>query len=250
MEQQEEMYQESTGSIADDELALTRENVFLGEYPFEVIKESLQKQFEDYINIEDPIDYVAIFYRQMEQSLLVLTYDDEQYPTEKKELLDSVYSEFLNFVCDIIHLRLNITIKAYDEGDLYQKGLKETISNIYRFFILSAKNVLRKVILSDVIKVIGNIGEDDQAFFHIVDMKLEDYDPYFVTMDISKFLSYAADDEIYDLFDTNEVSGNFLLKYSPKFYRNDDFKVDVINSIVLYQQFNQDVQRLNQEESE
>ena len=244
MENEEEKVQQAENALGDDEGIYTKETVFLGAYSFDTIKESIENQFNNYIELSDDIDYVSIFYRQLEQSLSELRYDDEQHPEEKRDLLDAVYNEFIDFIATLIQRRLNITIRAYDEGDIYNLDLRDTIKQIYSFFILNARRVFKNVILMDSIKSVEDIGDDDETFFHIIETRMEDYDPLFTSMDVPTFLLYAKNDEMYELFETNVVSGNFLKKYSPKFYQNQDFKLDVINAIVLYQQFHDDVQRL------
>ena len=61
-----------------------------------------------------------------------------------------------------------------------------------------------------------------------------------LTMTPTEFLKYRGDDDITDLFENGVVSGNFLIKYSPKLYANDEFQVELINHIVMIQTMEED----------
>ena len=52
-----------------------------------------------------------------------------------------------------------------------------------------------------------------------------------------EFLRYIDDNEVFELFNSNKVNGNFLRKYSPKLYQNEDLKVEIINEITLQNVF-------------
>ena len=54
--------------------------------------------------------------------------------------------------------------------------------------------------------------------------------------------NYIKDEDMIDLFESNKVIGNFLRKYSPKLYQNEEFKIDIINNITTYSQFLADLQ--------
>jgi len=245
MEQEEERFQPENAR-GDDEGIYTKETVFLGPYSYNTIEDSIDEQFKDYIGLPDETDYVAIFYHQLEQSLAELRRDDEQHPEEKKALLDSVYADFIGLMETQFRLRFNITIKAIDEGDIYNLSLRDTIKALYHYFVLNAKQNIKSVIIMDIEKSVEDVGDNDDTFFHIVEDKMHDHDPIFTTMDVPTFLIYSGNREVYEYFESNDVSGNFLKKLSPKFYINEDFKVDIINAIVIHQQFHKDVYKLSQ----
>ena len=53
-------------------------------------------------------------------------------------------------------------------------------------------------------------------------------------------MRYCEDQNIIDQFENNKLTGNFLKKYSPRLYQFEEFEVDIINQIVLMQEFQED----------
>ena len=66
---------------------------------------------------------------------------------------------------------------------------------------------------------------------------MDEYNPLISNSTTIDFLKKTTTDSgVYDLFMDGEFSGNFLTKYSPKFYKNDEFMLDVTNYILtLYE---------------
>ena len=65
------------------------ERCFIGDTPFKTILESLENQFNDYINLDDKTNYVDLFYDQMKQSyeqIQDVGIDIDEY----KEILDKI----------------------------------------------------------------------------------------------------------------------------------------------------------------
>ena len=56
-----------------------------------------------------------------------------------------------------------------------------------------------------------------------------------------EFLKYRGDQEIIQFFENGKVVGNFLRKYTPKLYQNEEFEVELINYITMVQQSKEEV---------
>ena len=89
----------------DDGIPLTyeeinKDEIFVGEIPFQVILENIEEQFSDYINQEDKVNYIDIFYEELDQSYALIKDDEEEHPEEKKEILDNLHQKFLETIGD------------------------------------------------------------------------------------------------------------------------------------------------------
>lgn len=212
---------------------LIREHAFLGKFSLIPIFEGIVDQFRDYINMEDKENYVDIFYTQLHASRIELLEDDwEEHPSSVKDVLDTIHRTFIDLMQKWFYQRLTISItdleaEAYDEEDI-----EFIIRRLYEFFILDAQNNFKVVIGSGVQRAIKN-WEDytDEEYFPMVQKLTLEYSPLITTITPMEFLQIRGDKEIFELFDNGRVTGNFLRKYSPKFYHNEAFHSDVINYI-------------------
>ena len=225
-----------------DFMELIRERAFLGDTPFDSICEGIRKQFENYINMEDQTNYVDIFYQQLALSYDVVNNDEsEEHPNEIRDVLDSFYQAFMDIMQSLFSTRLTITIPDLEAESIDREDLEFIIRRLYEFFILGAKNNFKVVIATDINPKLKDIGDDDNEYFRRLNELMENYSPLILTITPMDFIRYRGDQEIYDLFDNNRVVGNFLRKYSPKLYQNEDFRVELINYITMVAHFKQDI---------
>jgi hypothetical protein len=224
---------------------LIEQHAFLGTYPFDVIMEGIQKQFEDYINMDDPVNYVDIFYNQLHASHNKVQQDDgEEHPNEIKEVLDRIYLKFVGTINNLFNQRIAIGITPIEEESLYSPDLEFIIRRLYEFFILNAKTNFKVVIASNMLPSLNNIGDDDNQFFKTVQELIDEYNPLISSVPPMKFLQYRGDQDICDLFENGIVTGNFLRKYTPKLYQNEDFQVEIVNYITMIHQFKGDMSNI------
>lgn len=221
---------------------LIEEHAFLGQYPFNVILEGIQKQFEDYINMDDTNNYVDIFFNQLHASYnKVKMNDGEEHPTEIREVLDNIYKRFIDNIHLLFHDRLTLSIIPIEEGNITDPDVEFIIRRLYEFFILSAKTNFKVVIATDVNALIKDIGDNDDEYFRVLQGAMDRYSPLVTSVTPTQFLQCRGDQEVYDLFENGRVTGNFLRKYSPKLYQNEDFEVELVNYITMVHQFKQDI---------
>lgn len=219
-----------------DYAEMVSDNIFIGDYPIEAILQGLEEQFSDYINIEDTTNYVDIFYVQWNKSVQALEEDNGEYHVQElKEVLGNIKDKFLDKINELFERRLTITILAVDDESTPDVDeLEIVIRQLYEFFILNAKSNFLAVIAGDIaIKLVGIM--DDNTFLARVTEMLSDYSPFIRCMDTKKFLDYCENTEIMELYDTGQIAGNFLRKYSPKLYQNEEFKVEIINEVSMVQ---------------
>ena len=229
---------------------LIQERAFLGVYPFATILEGIQKQFQDYINMGDANNYVDIFFSQLQDSFDAVNNNDaEDHPVEIREVLNNIYGNFIDNVKLLFNDRLNISIIDIEDDNIHDPDLEFVIRRMYEFFILDARDNFKVVITTDILQLIKDIGDDDDAFFRAIDEAMDRYTPLLTSVTPSQFLKYRGDQEVCDLFENHRVNGNFLKKYTPKLYMNDDFQVELINYITMVHQFRGDVASVNKEES-
>lgn len=225
-----------------DYVELRDQNLFIGIYPLDTILNGIENQFQDYINIEDTTNYVDIFYVQLEKSIeAVLENENEIHKQELIDRLGDYKDNFVYRVEELFEKRLTIAITAIDDESTPDIDEVEiVIRKMYEFFILGAKDNFLTAITSDMsLKKIDII--DDNEFFNTIENELNNYSPFITCITPTKFLHYCEADEILEFYEDGQVSGNFLRKYSPKFYQNEEFKEEVINSIILVNDFKEDI---------
>jgi hypothetical protein len=218
---------------------LIRERAFLGEVPSEPIFDGIRRQFEDYINLEDQTNYVDVFYTQLALSYDRVNSDDsEEYPNEIREALDKLHQQFVDLMQEQLQMRLTLGLFDLESGVVHREDLEFILRRLYEFFILGAKHNFKTVIAADVLRNIGEVTEDD--FIPQIGELMEAYNPLIGSIDPMEFLQLRGDEEIFELFDNGRVNGNFLRKYTPKLYQNDEFTVEIINHITMLYRFKEE----------
>lgn len=221
-------------NLVNDYSELIEQEAFLGDTPYPTIIEGIKEQFDDYIGTEDRTDYVDTFFTQLATSYETAENDDEEdHKQEIREALDRIRDDFIDTFAEQLRSRLMITITAIEDEERDYDSIESTIRLLYPFFILEAKKTMMSVIKYDIMQNLKGLDLNDERYFQRVKVLMGNYSPLFSTMGPQEFLKLANNPEISWLFNTGAVSGNFLRKYSPKFYRNDEFMVDIINEVTL-----------------
>lgn len=234
---------ESTTSVAvDDDKPIDRSDIiqdraFRGEFSYNTIKESITTQADDYMNIEDTTDYVTIFFEQYHKSCdYAINDDQEEYKDDAIRYLNDLKDNFLDFMDELFQKRLNVSI---DEDRMDEYDHDWIVSTLYQFFFINARDNFKTCISLDVVGRMTNEAElDDNEYFDTIQDLMNLYTPL-LTMTPTEFLKYRGDEEIIELFDSGVVSGNFLIKYTPKLYANEEFQVELINHITMIQSLNE-----------
>lgn len=226
---------------AIDYTELIKSRAFLGDTPFSVILEGLETQFDDYINLEDKTNYVDIFYSQLHKSYESVKSDaSEDHPNEVIEVLDNIHQTFISSICNMLYERLTLTIIDVEGESFNPDDLEFVLRRVYEFFILGARDNFKVVIAASVLPNVIDII-DDSVYFLKVQELVWMHNPLITSFGPMEFLKYRNDSEIIEMFNNGKIAGNFLRKYSPKFYQNGDFLVEVINHITIIQQFRTDL---------
>jgi hypothetical protein len=247
--QREEYPSDDSNDSLSDFSELIKERSFVGVFPLETILEGIRKQFEDYINLEDVTNYVEIFYKQLNDSFNRLRDDDsEEHPQEIKEVLDGYYNTFVDLIKSLFEDRLTIVIRDL-ETEEDDEEVEYVIKRLYEFFILGARRNFKTVISLSIISFMQKEYKDDEIFYQEINDQIDNYSPLISILSPEQFLNYCGDKEIIDIFKNDKASGNFLRKYSPKLYKNDDFLVDIINRITMLHQFKRDMVEIDYGES-
>jgi hypothetical protein len=221
---------------------LIDESAFLGDYPIGTILEGITEQFNDYIDMEDKTNYVDIFYNQLHASYEAVNSDDgEEHPEEFIEVLDKIQQRFIDAMKAHFQLRLTLTLNDIESEEFDSDRIEYVIRRLYEFFILGAKNNFKVVIATDINSKIKTIIEDDKEYFDTLQEMLDNYSPIITVIGPMEFLRIRNDKEIIELFESNRVVGNFLRKYSPKLYQNEEFEVELINYITMTQQVTEEI---------
>ena len=74
---------------------------------------------------------------------------------------------------------------------------------------------------------------NEDAYFDTINEMLLAYSPLVTAMGPMEFIYYNMDGNIVELFNTGRVTGNFLRKYSPKLYANEDLQMSIINNVTI-----------------
>lgn len=219
-----------------------RETAFIGEVPFDTIIEGIEGQFDDYIKLEDNANYVDIFYDQLYASYEAASKDIETFQNEIKEVLDEYYQRFIDKIIELFNLRLTLTIVDVESESVDKDELEFIIRRLYEFFILGACTNFKVAIGMDIRNRIDlNPIEDHKEYLRTIRNLMTGYTPLITTFGPMEFLKYRGDEEIIQMFEEGKVVGNFLRKYSPKLYQNEEFEVELINYISIVQQFKEEV---------
>lgn len=236
------MEDQSNADLPITHADVVKENVFIGSTPLDVIMEGIETQFEDYINMEDKSNYVDIFYDQLHASYEAANDDTETFKEDMIKMLDDIQQKFIDKMVELFRVRLTITITDVESESIDLDDLEFTIRRLYEFFILGARNNFKVVIASDAKARAAQSIHDHRAYMKLINnLMTGSYSPLITTFGPMEFLKYRGDQEMIQLFETGKVAGNFLRKYSPKFYKNEEFEVEVINYITMIQQIKEEV---------
>ena len=230
---------ESSTADPIDYTELIQSTAFAGKYPYNTIIESITTQFQDYINNEDTNDYVDIFFNQLAESRHINDVDNDlEHPSEVNEVLNNIYSNFVSTMRDLFESRLNIVIMVEDDENTEEDELEIIIRRLYEFFILNARQNFKYVISHDIDAKLASFNlpeDDDNLFYHTIDDMLTQYSPICIGISPTEFIRLTENEEILNMYETMQFTGNFLRKYSPKLYINDNLNAEIISEIAIMQ---------------
>lgn len=216
---------------------MVSDNIFIGDYPFNEILEAIDNQFSSYMTIEDKTNYVDIFYVQYKASVVAAEEDDNDFHLQEiLEKLSSMKDQFIDKIFRLFEDRLTITITAVDDESTPDiDELELVIRQLYQSFILNAKeNFLQAIGAHIANKVFVFSEENDESYFSkIKEILRTQYSPLIKCMTPTEFLKYSGNDEIDVMYNQGIVAGNFLRKYTPRLYQNEEFEVELINYITM-----------------
>lgn len=233
---------EDSRDVVIDYSEMISDTAFKGDFPFDVIIEGIEKQFEDYINMEDKNNYLDIFYTQLHKSYEEIRVNEgEEHPVEITDALDEFHQRFVDKMVELFDQRLTLHFPSIaSEASISDNDVEFVLRRSYEFFILGARDNFKTVISADVVPRARDIT-DDREYFRTVNQLMEMYTPLITNITPIDFLRYRNDLEMIELFENNQIVGNFLRKYTPKLYQNDEYMVEIINHITMIQQFKMDL---------
>ena len=212
---------------------IAEEEYFLGEYPFTALKESITSQFSNYISTDDRTNYVEIFYQQLHASESLLQDEEEEHPDVVKEILARILDQFNAFMFSLFRQRLTISIVDFENGSIEPGDLEGTFRLLYEYFILNAKDNFRNVISRDMASNLPQNISDDE-FYKKAEEMVPWYSPIVYAVGPMEFLRLSsAGEDVINLFENNKVVGNFLRRYSPRLFENEDYQVDILAHVAI-----------------
>ena len=218
-----------------------KNSAYVGAVPISVIMEGLESQFNDYMNIEDRTNYVDVFYEQLRTSYNEATNDTETFQEDIIKVLDTIQQTFIQKMGELFDTRLTLTIIDIEE-DADLDDIEFIIRRLYEFFILGARNNFKVAIANDLkARSKVDISAEPRVYFKALRDAMIDYSPLITTIGPMEFLKYRGDQEIIQFFENGKVVGNFLRKYTPKLYQNEEFEVELINYITMREQVKAEV---------
>ena len=98
---------------------------------------------------------------------------------------------------------------------------------------MNAPDTFRTVITKDIIHKLrtNNVGEENLDDF--INTEMDNYSPLVLTLTPLEFIQLAEDEDLLELFNDSKVVGNFLKKFSPRLYANEEFQIDLVNDIII-----------------
>jgi len=219
------------------------EQAFVGDHPLITIIDGTRQQFSNYMSQDaDQTNYLEIFYDQLAHSYQVLEErHDLVRSQDMKESLATTYDQFVDLLGTLISEYLGIGIVDLEEGTMSPSDSTYVLTRIYEYFILQARRNFKVAIATSVnaaIRLNRSINSDNY-FEHLQEL-LEDYSPLITNIMPMDFLNFTGDRELIELYANGRIGGNFLLRYSPKLYQNQDFVVELINYITAHQNLGSD----------
>lgn len=235
-------------SYTIDYAEMIADSAYICTYPIHAILDGIKEHFDDYINIEDDINYVDIFYDQWHYSREVALSDEkEMHRNDILEALENIHQNFLEHIKELFKTRLTITITDLeDDVPDDPEDIEYIIRTIYDYFIIDARKNFKNVITTDIVNKLSakDTITDDNLFFDTVSGMLNFYSPLVRVLTPEQFMRYSAShtrEDVIAMYEDGRLSGNFLRKYTCKLYKNEDFKVEIMNDVVIKQDFNNDI---------
>lgn len=213
---------------------MTRERAWLGEYTVEALIELLDGQFSDYIGVDDRNNYVAIFYEQVDTSRRGVY--EEEGKVELNEAIDNIVEEFVAFIMNRFNIRFNVHVTDYESGNFTYAEIRPVIEMLYEFFVINAKRNFIDYFTREIPEtmVLMRAGKDD--VYKTAEELLELDTPYIRTTDVLGFLRRVGESDLLAMYNSNDLTGNFLAKYSPHLHRHEDLKATILtNASIAYQ---------------
>lgn len=223
--------------VADPSSASAVFRAFISKSPYEVIIENIELQFDDYINNRDTTDWIEFFLDNYFHSYDYWKENGgvEEDPEEFLNVLDSLYRDFFITIQELFAMRIGIRITSLENGEIYTEENRNVVKELYRFFVLKARENIRNIVSTHMFEsIIETINKfDDKTPELVRDIFIDRFDEYspYLTIDCSRYLS-LGDTFIEGCFQNFDFSGNFLRKYTPKFYENKDLFDECINSVI------------------
>lgn len=225
---------------------VAKENAFRGDYPVEDIFEELANQFSSYVQIDASYrtNYVEIFFKQLKESMDEIIEEDGDLFEEQIEYLDIIYNNFIDTISTLFQRRLCISLN-FLETNPYDSNAYDTLSILYKFFILDARKNFKNYFTERALLSMKKSNADPTNLVAAVYNILDDMD-HTLIMDemVENFIRKATDkstaDTIYGYFEENIISGNFLIRYSPRFYQNTDLLADIADDVITMYQYHKE----------
>ena len=216
-------------------------DAFAGEYPFDTIIEGIRNQFSNYIATEDRTNYVEAFYNQYHTSYELA--ETENFTDDIKEVLDNYLDKFLALLKTLFYNKLTITITELEGEEKDASSIEICIKKLYEFFIINAKKNFMSAIVKSCYKEIDP-NLDDRAYYARIQEVLTNYSPLVLAIGPNEFLRYCGDEDIVEIFNSGRAVGNFLRKYSPRLYQNEEFECDIVAEITSVIELHKEAQNL------
>ena len=225
---------------------VAKENAFCGDYPVEDIFEELTNQFSNYIQLDasDRTNYVEIFFKQLKESMDEIIEEDGDLLENQLEYLDIVYNYFVDLISTLFQRRLCISLN-FLETNPYDSNAYDMLSILYKFFILDARKNFKNYFTERALLTMKKSNADQTNLVATAYNILDDMD-HTLIMDgmVEDFIRKATDkstaDTIYGYFEENIISGNFLIRYSPRFYQNTDLLADIADDVITMYQYHKE----------
>lgn len=214
--------------------AITLQDAWMGSYSLNAIAESIEDQFNNYSHLEDTINYVDIFYDQLDISKEISTFEPEINQSDYFNVLNKVENDFISMMLDLFSTKLNIEIVEVDSDNIDYINMRNYIYIIYTYFIINSISNFTEAITNDYLSHNTELDLDDEKLFSKVYSDLDKIYSPIITFGCDKFLDYTINKSkaLKELWDNTLVTGNFLNKYTPRLYRNEDLHSSITTNII------------------
>lgn len=212
---------------------MTRERAWLGEYTVDSLTELIDGQFSDYIGVEDRNNYVAIFYEQVDTSRRGVY--DEEGKVELNEAIDNIVEEFVAFMMNRFSMRFNIHLTDYESGNFTYGEIRPVVGMLYEFFVINGKRNFIDYFTREIPGTMKLMNVDPADAYKHAEELLDLDTPYIRSTDVKGFLRRVGETELLMMYTSNDLTGNFLTKYSPHLDRHENLRVAILtNASVAY----------------